>query len=407
MPTLIVNPARAPRGESGRRAGLLVGRPRWPGLWRRPRRTASGRCPARTTAATRYSGLAQITPANAKQAAAGVDLLDRRPRGPRGAAARGQEHDVRGHAVPNVLYAFDLTQEGYPLKWKYRPAVSPNAIGDRLLRRDQPRRVLRRRQDHLQPARRTHGRGRRRDRARSCGRPQIADLGEGETTPMAPFVVKDRVIVGASGGEFGIYGWLEGARPQDRQDRLDRRATSAPTPTCCVKPGTFKPFYDKGADLGHVDLAGGRAGRPAALRSGAGCPTTRSSTWCTTASAIRRPTTPSSVRATTSGPQRAGAPALATARWCGPISSRPHDNWDYDADVDDDPGRSHDRRASRGRCWCTFNKNGFQYTLDRATGEVLAAPSPTCRSTGPSASTSRPAGRCWTPPSRPAPPRAT
>ena len=31
---------------------------------------------------------------------------------------------------PNVLYAFDLTQEGYPLKWKYRPDVSPSAIGE-------------------------------------------------------------------------------------------------------------------------------------------------------------------------------------------------------------------------------------------------------------------------------------
>ena len=30
---------------------------------------------------------------------------------------------------PNVLYAFDLTKEGYPLEWKYRPDVSPNAIG--------------------------------------------------------------------------------------------------------------------------------------------------------------------------------------------------------------------------------------------------------------------------------------
>src|SRR5437773_9587158 len=30
---------------------------------------------------------------------------------------------------PNVLYAFDLTREGYPLKWKYRPAVDPNALG--------------------------------------------------------------------------------------------------------------------------------------------------------------------------------------------------------------------------------------------------------------------------------------
>jgi len=30
---------------------------------------------------------------------------------------------------PNVLYAFDLTREGYPLTWKYRPAVDPNALG--------------------------------------------------------------------------------------------------------------------------------------------------------------------------------------------------------------------------------------------------------------------------------------
>ncbi len=50
----------------------------------------------------------------------------------------------------------------------------------------------------------------------------------------------------------------------------------------------------------------------------------------------------------------------------------PHDNWDYDAvatmilaDVKID-GRA--RKAL-----VTFNKNGFQYTLDRATGEVLGA----------------------------------
>jgi len=30
---------------------------------------------------------------------------------------------------PDVLYAFDLTREGYPLKWKYRPEVNPTALG--------------------------------------------------------------------------------------------------------------------------------------------------------------------------------------------------------------------------------------------------------------------------------------
>ena len=50
----------------------------------------------------------------------------------------------------------------------------------------------------------------------------------------------------------------------------------------------------------------------------------------------------------------------------------PHDNWDYDATstmilVDQ-------TIAGKARkVLVTFNKNGFQYTLDRATGELLAA----------------------------------
>src|SRR6058998_990108 len=35
-------------------------------------------------------------------------------------------------------------------------------------------------------------------------------MNQGETTPMAPFVAGNRVIVGPSGGEFGIYGWVKG-----------------------------------------------------------------------------------------------------------------------------------------------------------------------------------------------------
>ena len=73
---------------------------------------------------------------------------------------------------------------------------------------------------------------------------QIADMSEGETTPMAPLVAKDRVIVGASGGEFGIYGWLKG---------LDLKTGKivwtghniGPDADMLVKPGVFKSFYDK------------------------------------------------------------------------------------------------------------------------------------------------------------------
>ena len=75
-------------------------------------------------------------------------------------------------------------------------------------------------------------------------------------------------------------------------------------------------------------------------------------------------------RATTSGPPASSRAIPATARWCGPTRSTPHDNWDYDAvstmilaDI---------KIGGRVRkALVTFNKNGFQYTLDRATGELL------------------------------------
>src|SRR4249919_3192945 len=86
--------------------------------------------PAKDYASTRYSALAQITPANASRLhpvwTFSTGVL---------AGHEGQPLVVKNTMYvvtpwPNVLYAFDLTQDGYPLKWKYRPDVSPNAIGE-------------------------------------------------------------------------------------------------------------------------------------------------------------------------------------------------------------------------------------------------------------------------------------
>ena len=85
--------------------------------------------PAKDYASTRYSALAQITPANAS----GLHPVWSFSTGVL-AGHEGQPLVVNDTMYvvtpwPNVLYAFDLKKEGYPLKWKYRPAVSPNAIG--------------------------------------------------------------------------------------------------------------------------------------------------------------------------------------------------------------------------------------------------------------------------------------
>src|SRR5262245_60320756 len=37
---------------------------------------------------------------------------------------------------------------------------------------------------------------------------KLGDINKGETITMAPLVVKDKVLVGNSGGEFGVRGWV-------------------------------------------------------------------------------------------------------------------------------------------------------------------------------------------------------
>ena len=78
---------------------------------------------------------------------------------------------------------------------------------------------------------------------------KIADLSLGETTPMAPLIVKNRVLVGASGGEFGILGWVKGL--DLATGKIAWTATNiGPDSLVLAKAGTFKAFYDKGAQLG-------------------------------------------------------------------------------------------------------------------------------------------------------------
>ncbi len=325
--------------------------------------------PAKDYSSTRYSGLNQITAANATRLKPvwtfSTGVL---------AGHEGQPLVVRDTMYvvtpwPNVLYAFDLTKEGYPLKWKYRPDVSPNAIGiaccdvvNRGAFYADGKIIYNLLDGHTVAVDAASG--------HELWKTQVASLAEGETTPMAPFVVKDRVIVGAAGGEFGIYGWVKGLDLATGKV-LWTAHNSGPDADVLAKPDTFKPFYDKGTQLGQtswpqdaykagggpvwgwmsydpeLDLMFYGVGNPAPYnaeqREG-------DNKW-TSSVLARRPSDGSLV-------------------WAYQFT--PHDNWDYDAvatmilaDL---------RIAGRVRkVLVTFNKNGFQYTLDRASGEVLSA----------------------------------
>jgi glucose dehydrogenase len=204
--------------------------------------------PGKDYAATRYSGLGQITTANANR----LHLVWNFATGVLG-GHEGQPLVVN-HTMyvvtpyPNVLYAFDLTQDGYPLRWKYRPDVSPTALGtaccdavNRGAAYADGKIVYNLLDGHTVAVDATTG--------KQLWRTRVADMAQGETTPMAPFIVKDRVLVGPSGGEFGIHGWVKAL------DLATGRVVwtaynEGPDSDMIARPGTFRPFYDRGASLG-------------------------------------------------------------------------------------------------------------------------------------------------------------
>jgi PQQ-dependent dehydrogenase (methanol/ethanol family) len=340
-----------------------------PCLLAQGRNDAEWTMPAKDYSSTRYSALTQINPSNASRLRPVWTFSTGVLAGHEGQPLVVNDTMYVVTPWPNVLYAFDLTKEGYPLKWKYRPAVSPNAIGvsccdvvNRGAFFADGKIVYNLLDGHTVAVDAATG--------REVWTATIANVADGETTPMAPFVVKDRVIVGASGGEFGIYGGVKGLDLQTGKIVWTAR-NIGPDAEMLVKPDTFKPFYDKGTNLGQASWEGDTwktGGAPVwgwmsydpdldLVFYGTGNP-----------SPYNAEQRPGDNKWTSSVLAR--RPADGALVWAYQFT--PHDNWDYDgvatmilADVQVG-GRT--RKAI-----VTFNKNGFQYTLDRATGEVLSA----------------------------------
>jgi lanthanide-dependent methanol dehydrogenase len=270
---------------------------------------------------------------------------------------------------PNVLYAFDLGKEGYPLRWKYRPEVSPNAIGisccdtvNRGAFYAEGKIIYNLLDGHTVAVDAKSG--------RELWKVQVADLAAGETVTMAPFVVKDRVIVGASGGEFGIYGWLKGLDLGSGRTVWTAR-NIGPDAGMLIKPGDFKPPYEAGADAGASSWADN------SWQTG-GAPV-----WGWTS---YDPGLDLIFYGTGNASPYNAEQRLGDNKWTASVLARrpadgalvwayqftPHDNWDYDAtgamilaDLT--------IAGKPVKALVHFDKNGFAYTLDRATGKVLSA----------------------------------
>ncbi|MFL5574645.1 MAG: hypothetical protein ACJ79S_01520, partial [Gemmatimonadaceae bacterium] len=94
-------------------ARIAVARPGPDGEWAMP---------AGDYASSRYSPLAEITPANAKGLRVAWAMSTGVLRGHEGQPLVVDNTMYVVTPYPNVAYAIDLAQEGQPLKWKFRPA---------------------------------------------------------------------------------------------------------------------------------------------------------------------------------------------------------------------------------------------------------------------------------------------
>ncbi len=325
--------------------------------------------PSKDYAATRYSALSQITRANAR----GLHPVWTFSTGVLG-GHEGQPLVVNNTLYvvtpwPNVLYAFDLTQEGYPLRWKYRPAVSANAIGvaccdsvNRGAFYSEGRIFYNLLDGHTVAVDARTG--------RELWKTQVANVAAGETTPMAPLVVKDRVIVGASGGEFGIQGWVK-ALDASTGKVVWTAHNVGPDADLLASPGGFKPPYSQEANAG----AGSWANE--SWKTG-GAPVWGWLSYDPELDLIYYGTGNASPY---NPEQRVGdnkwsnsvlarRPQDGTLVWAYQFT--PHDNWDYDS-----TGAmvlaTLKLKGQPVKVLVHFDKNGFVYVLDRASGRLLSA----------------------------------
>jgi PQQ-dependent dehydrogenase (methanol/ethanol family) len=334
-----------------------------------PRDDAQWTMPGKDFAATRFSGLAEITPANLARLRSVWNFSTGVIHGHEGQPLVVNNTMYVVTPYPDVLYAFDLTKPDYPLKWKYRPAVDPNVLGvaccDAINRGAfyaDGKIVYNLLDDHTVAIDATNG--------KEIWNTRVGDISDGETTPMAPFVIGDRVIVGPSGGEFGIHGWTKAL--DLATGKLAWTAYNEGSDAdMLVRAGAFKPFYDHGSDLGlsswfqdtwkqagapvwgwmsydpALDLVYYGVGNPGPYN-----PEQRVGDNKWTNSVLAR------------------HPGDGSLVWAYQFT--PHDNWDYDSNAEmilaDLTVKGRKRRVL-----VHFDKNGFAYTIDRTNGEVLVA----------------------------------
>ncbi|MGH6903640.1 MAG: methanol/ethanol family PQQ-dependent dehydrogenase [Geminicoccaceae bacterium] len=325
--------------------------------------------PLKNYSSTRYSELGQINKDNVGDLQVAWTFSTGVLRGHEGGPLVIGDTMYIHTPFPNIVYALDLNDNGRVI-WKYEPKQDPDVIPvmccdtvNRGVAYADGRIFLHQADTTLVAL------------DAQTGEVQWTavngDPKKGETGTSAPMVIGDKVLIGISGGEFGVQGhvsayntstgelvWRGYSTGPDDQTLMDPQNTTHLGQPVGVDSGTATWEGDQW-QIGGGTTWGWMSYDPELnlVYYGTGNP----STW----NPAQRP-----------GDNRWSMTIFARdvdtgmAKWVYQMT--PHDEWDYDgvnevilADLDFD--------GETRQVLVHFDRNGFGYTLDRVTGELLVA----------------------------------
>jgi PQQ-dependent dehydrogenase (methanol/ethanol family) len=336
--------------------------------------------PAKDYSSTRHSTLDQITPENVDQLEVAYTHSTGVLRGHEGQPLVIGDMMYFTTAFPNIVYAIDLNNP-QEIAWKFTPENNPSAIGvaccdvvNRGVAYGDGKILHNTLDGHLLALDAKTG--------ELLWRVQNADVTKGQTMTNAPLVVNDKVIVGMSGGEFGVRGYITAYNLSDGKQAW-RWYNTGPDKEVGITEN-FKPFYDylKGEDLGvkswpkdqwkigGSSVWGWFSYDPELNLVYYG--TSNPGTWNAQVRRNGQETLDDQVKWANLWSTAVMARDLDTGelRWAYPMT--PHDEWDYDG-INEMILAEMEIDGETRKTLTHFDRNGYAYTVDRETGEVLSA----------------------------------
>ena len=325
--------------------------------------------PAKNYSATRFSTLNKITPENVNHLKVAWSMSTGTQQGHEGAPLVVGTTMYVHSSYPNNVFAIDLAKDG-AIKWKYTPKQDARAVPVACC--DLVHRGLNY----------SHGKilmstldaqviALDANTGKEVWKVKNGDPSKGETITAAGLVVKDKYIVGISGGEFGVRGHVT-AYDINTGKRVWRAYSTGPDEELLLAPdfNAANPHY-------------GQKGQGTSTWQGDAWKRGGGTTW----GWYSYDPTLNLFYYSTGNPgtwnpdQRLGDnkwsmtiwarnPDTGMAHWGYQMT--PHDAWDYDG-VNENILADLNIGGKKVQALVHFDRNGFGYTLDRTNGSLLVA----------------------------------